>query len=128
MHLSATFHIFAMFENKRYRTVVFYKHYFSDFFDQQSRKVREKIVWSLDLIEEHERIPNIYLKKLEGIPGLYEIKVRHGVYQVRVFCFFRNDHLVVLTNGFYKNSQKTPKEEIERALKIKHEYEIEQSK
>jgi len=31
----------------------------------------------------------------------------------------------VLANGFYKKSQKTPKKEIEKALKIKKEYESE---
>jgi len=30
--------------------------------------------------------------------------------------------LVVLANAFYKKSQKTPKKEIEKALKIKKEY------
>jgi phage-related protein len=33
--------------------------------------------------------------------------------------------LVVLANGFQKKSQKTPKLEIEKALKIKEEYENE---
>jgi phage-related protein len=31
--------------------------------------------------------------------------------------------LVVLANGFKKKTQKTPKKEIEKALKIKAEYE-----
>jgi phage-related protein len=33
--------------------------------------------------------------------------------------------LVVLANGFKKKSQKTPMKEIEMALKIKTEYELE---
>jgi phage-related protein len=32
---------------------------------------------------------------------------------------------VVLANGFQKKTQKTPKQEIEKALKIKQEYESE---
>jgi DNA-binding XRE family transcriptional regulator len=43
----------------------------------------------------------------------------------RIFAFFDKGNLVVLGNGFQKKSQKTPKTEIERALKIKAEYENE---
>jgi len=40
----------------------------------------------------------------------------------RVFCFFDNDKLVILLKGFQKKTQKTPRNEIEKALKIKAEY------
>lgn len=40
-------------------------------------------------------------------------------------CFFDQGKLVVLANGFKKKTQKTPKKEIEMALKIKGEYESE---
>ena len=40
-------------------------------------------------------------------------------------CFFDQGQLVVLANGFQKKIQKTPKREIEKALKIKAEYESE---
>jgi len=43
----------------------------------------------------------------------------------RIFCFFDQGQLVVIANGFQKKSQKTPKQEIEMALKIKGEYENE---
>jgi len=42
-----------------------------------------------------------------------------------VQCFFDEGKLVVLANGFQKKTQKTPKNEIEKALKIKKEYETE---
>ncbi len=115
-----------MVENKRWRTIIFYKAYFSDFFVQQRIKVQQKITWTFDLIEEHERVPEIYLKHLESTDGLYEIRVRHGNSEIRIFCFFDKDQLVVLANGFYKKSQKTPKKEIEKALIIKKEYESEE--
>ena len=41
----------------------------------------------------------------------------------RIFCFFDKGQLVVLVNGFQKKTQKTPKQEIELALKLKAEYE-----
>jgi phage-related protein len=41
------------------------------------------------------------------------------------FVFFETGKLVILINGFQKKSQKTPKREIELALKLKAEYENE---
>ncbi len=114
-----------MVENKRWRTIIFYKDYFSDFFVRQRVRVQEKITWTLDLIEEHERVPEIYLKHLKSTDGLYEILVTHGNTEIRIFCFFDKGQVIVLANGFYKKSQKTPKKEIEKALKIKKEYESE---
>jgi len=32
------------------RTIIFYKDYFQDFFVKQRQKVRDKIVWTFDLI------------------------------------------------------------------------------
>jgi phage-related protein len=40
----------------------------------------------------------------------------------RVFCFFDEGRLIVLLNGFQKKSQKTPKNEIEKALKLQKQY------
>jgi phage-related protein len=87
--------------------------------------VRDKIIWTFDLIEELERIPETYLKHLENTDGLFEIRVQQGSDIFRIFCFFDEGKLVVLANGFQKKTQKTPKKEIERALKIKAEYESE---
>ena len=82
-------------------------------------------MWTLDLIEDHQRVPEVYLKHIESTDGLFEIRVQHGSDIFRIFCFFSQGQLVVLANGFQKKSQKTPKQEIERALKIKKEYESE---
>ena len=71
-------------------------------------------------------MPEDYLKHLEGTDGLYEIRVQIGSDIFRIFCFFDEGKLIVLANGFQKKSQKTPKSEIEKALKIKKEYETEQ--
>jgi phage-related protein len=106
-----------------YRTVIFYKTYFNDFFKKQSEKVRNKILWTLRLIQEIEKVPETYLKHLEGTDGLYEIRVQSGNDIFRIFCFFDAGNLVVAINGFQKKTQKTPKDEITKAIKIKKEYE-----
>ncbi len=56
---------------------------------------------------------------------MYEVRVKLASDIFRIFCFFEEDKLIVLANGFQKKTQRTPKQEIERALKIKKEYEVE---
>lgn len=112
-------------KNQKYRKIVFFKSYFQNFFNQQSKKVKEKIVWTFDLIEDLQRVPEIYFKHIEDTDGLYEIRVQLGSDIFRIFCFFDKGNLVVLANGFQKKTQKTSKKEIELALKIKAAYENE---
>jgi phage-related protein len=112
-------------KNQKHRKITFYKNYFQDFFSKQNKKVKAKIVWTFDLIENLQRVPETYLKHLENTNGLYEIRVQLGSDIYRIFCFFDKGQLIILANGFQKKTQKTPKKEIEMALKIKEEYELE---
>jgi phage-related protein len=112
-------------KNQKHRKITFYKNYFQDFFDKQNKKVKAKIVWTFDLVEDLQRVPETYLKHIESTDGLYEIRVQLGKDIFRIFCFFDQGQLVVLANGFQKKTQKTPKKELEMALKIKAEYENE---
>lgn len=111
--------------NGKTRTVFLYKDYFTDFYDKQKQKVKDKIIWTLKLIETIQQVPEDYLKHIEGTEGLYEIRVQLGSDIFRIFCFFEKEKLVVLANGFQKKTRKTPKSEIEKALKIKEVYEAE---
>lgn len=109
-------------EIEKYRTIIAYKNYFENFLLKQRQKVKDKITWTFLLIEEIRNIPETYLKHIKGTDGLYEIRVQLGNDTFRIFCFFDEGKLVVLANGFQKKSQKTPKQEIRKALKIKEEY------
>lgn len=73
-------------------------------------------------------VPEKYFKHLSGYKGLYEVRIELGSNIYRVFSFFDQGNLVVLGNAFQKKSQKTPKREIERALKIMEEYQNENKK
>jgi len=110
---------------EKLRTVFLYKDYFTEFYQKQKQKVKEKIIWTFRLIESQRIIPEDYLKHIEGTDGLYEIRVQFGSDIFRIFCFFDKGKVVVLANGFQKKTQKTPKSEIIKALKIKQEYEKE---
>jgi phage-related protein len=110
------------------RELFFYKNYFKEFYAEQTKKVRHKILWTLRIIEELNRIPEVYLKHMEGTTGLYEIRVQSGSDIFRIFCFFESNNVVVIGSGFQKKTQKTPLKEIEKAEKIKYEYYEEKQK
>lgn len=59
---------------------------------------------------------------MSGTDGLYELRVEFESNIYRIFCCFEKGNLVVLFNGFQKKSQKTPKNEIDLALRLKEEY------
>jgi len=111
--------------NEKIRHVFFYKDYFEEFYNKQKQKVRDKIIWTFTIIETIHKIPEDFLKHVEGTEGLYEIRVQAGGGIFRIFCFFDERKLVVSINGFQKKGQKTPRSEIEKALKIKRTYETE---
>ena len=111
--------------NKKFRTAVLYKDYFEQFYVKQNYRVKEKIIWTIRLVEELEIVPSVYLKNIIGTDGLYEIRIQKGSDIFRIFCFFDKENLVVIGNGFQKKTQKTPKNEIIKAIQIKVNYENE---
>ncbi|WP_367913981.1 type II toxin-antitoxin system RelE/ParE family toxin [Leadbetterella sp. DM7] len=107
------------------RQVIAYKRYFLDFYEGQPDEVQRKIEWTLQLLRTIDRIPKKYFDHITGTDGLFEVRVEFSGNIFRIFAFFDRGSLVVLGNGFQKKSQKTPGSEIEKALKIKKEYENE---
>ena len=109
----------------RERQVVAYKNYFLDFYEAQPDNVQRKIEWTLNLIRVTQQVPEKYFKHLEGTKGLFEIRVEAGSNIYRIFSFFDKGNLVILGNVFQKKTQKTPKQELEKAIKIMEEYQNE---
>jgi len=107
---------------KQQRKLIFFRTYFRDFVDSLPKKVQEKIDAVLYTVTVAPRIPIKFFKHITGTDGLYEIRVELESNIYRIFCCFDRGNLVVLFNGFQKKSQKTPKSEIDKALKIKEEY------
>ncbi len=104
------------------RKVIAYKRYFLDFYENQSDIIQAKIEWTLRLIEVTQQVPEKYFKHIEGAKGLYEIRVEVGNNIYRIFSFFDKGNIVILGNAFQKKTQKTPKQELDKALKIMEEY------
>jgi len=42
-------------KKQKRRNIIFYKNYFEGFFVKQREKVKEKIIWTFDLIEEMDK-------------------------------------------------------------------------
>ena len=106
----------------RKRNLLFFRNYFNEFLETQTEKVKEKIDYVLFLITTAERIPIKFFSSVEGTDGLFEIRIEFESNIYRIFCCFDEGNLVVLFNGFQKKTQKTPKNEIDKAKKIKNEY------
>jgi phage-related protein len=103
------------------REIIVYGDDFWEFYNKQTQKVKLKINWTIGIVKDLKMVPEQYLKHIEGTE-LYEIRVIFGSNIYRIFCFFDKGKLVVLVNGFQKKTQKTPKNEIERALTLKRQY------
>lgn len=107
---------------KKKREIYFYKDYFNIFYENQTDKVKKKIVWTLRVIQEIDIVPEVHLKYLKNTSGLYEIRVNVGNNIFRIFCFFDQGNIIVVGHGFQKKTQKTPKQQIEKAETIKKAY------
>jgi phage-related protein len=104
------------------REVFYYKRYYLDFFESPDYRVQKKFNWNLELIASVRYIPDRYFKYIAGTKGIYEIRVEVDNNIFRVFAFFDEGNLIIPTNGFTKKSQKTPRNEIDKARAIKKEY------
>jgi phage-related protein len=99
-----------------------------EFLDSLSGKQAQKVLWVLRLIEELDSVPKQYFQKLVNTEDIWEVRVQFGGDIFRLLGFFAGSSLLILTNSFAKKSQKTPRQEIDRAIRRKNEYLSQQRK
>jgi len=109
------------------RTITFYKTVdgncpVEEFLDSLPGKVVQKIVWVLKLIEDLDRVPSSYLKKLPGTEEIWECRAQFGSNIYRIFGFIPRHSEMILTHGYVKKTNKIPVAEIERAEAYRREY------
>jgi phage-related protein len=104
------------------RTITTYGDYFMDFYSELEESLQEKFDYVFELVRTLDIIPKRFFQHLEGTDGLFEIRVEFESNIYRTFCFFDAGHLVILLNAFQKKTQKTPKQELELAKKLKKQY------
>jgi len=107
---------------KYIREIIVFGDYFWEFYNSQTLEVQEKIDWVIGLVRTLRIVPEKYFEHLTGTDGIYEIRVKVGSNIFRIFCCFDKGNLVILFNGFQKKTQKTPRQEIEKAKKLKQQY------
>jgi phage-related protein len=94
----------------------------SEFLDSLDGKQAQKITWVLTLIEELERVPKQYFKKLESTDDLWEVRVQSGNNIFRLLGFFDTGNFVVLCHAFAKKTQKVLARDISLAEDRKKDY------
>ena len=92
-----------------------------DFINGLPSKMQAKILRLIDLLEVNgNELREPYSKPLSG--GLFELRCKQGTDITRIIYFFYIDKKIVLTNGFVKKKDKTPKSELNKAVKYKKDY------
>jgi len=92
-----------------------------EFIDSQDKKMRAKAFEMIDLLKEYgPALRGPFSKPL--INGLFELRVKQGSNNIRILYFFIIGDTAVLTNGFIKETQKTPRAEILLAKKYRADY------
>jgi len=104
------------------REIIFFGGNVIEFYKSQDSKVQLKIEYVLDLVRFERQVPIKFFKKLESTNGIYEVRIITSQKSIRILCFQDEGILVVLTNAFVKKTQKTPKNEIEKALQLMQRY------
>ena len=93
-----------------------------EFINELPVKLRAKAFMELALLEElGTQIKLPYSRPMKN--GLHELRIQQGNNAARIFYFFFIEEKIILLSGFIKKTQRTPGDEIEKAMKYKSDYE-----
>lgn len=93
----------------------------NDFLLSLNEKTRAKAAKEIRILSEYgNKLREPYSKHIQE--GIFELRIKFASDISRIFYFFFDGNKIILTNGFIKKTQKTPKEEIEKAIKYKEDY------
>ncbi|MDD3239269.1 MAG: type II toxin-antitoxin system RelE/ParE family toxin [Lachnospira sp.] len=84
-------------------------------------KMRAKLAGMIQILQEKgNMLREPYSKHIDD--EIFELRAKVGSDISRVLYFFYYDGKIILTNGFVKKTQKTPRAEIERAKRFRTDY------
>ena len=95
-----------------------------EFLDGLSVRERAKVFANIDKLIELKELgiqPKENLSKAVGY-GIFELRVHFESRIARSFYFYENKRRIIFTHGFIKKTDRTPKQEIERAKRIAGEW------
>ena len=91
------------------------------FIDKLDSKLKVKMMFSVKLLKELGfKLREPYSKHLED--GIFELRAQSGNNISRVLYFFFVGNKIILTHGFIKKTQKTPREEIDKAKAYRKDF------
>jgi putative addiction module killer protein len=102
------------------RKIKTYGGYFDKFMNTLTDEEQDKIQYGLMLLKTQDKIPAKFIGHIKD--GLFELRIEYNGNIYRVFFIFDEGQIVVLFNGFQKKNQKTPPNEIKKAINLKEEY------
>ena len=102
------------------REIIAFGDYYDNFMATLNEAEQKKVRYILDLLETEDRVSTKFVKHIRD--GVFEIRIEYNRNIYRIFFIFDDGKIVVLFNGFQKKTQKTPENEIQKALRIKNEY------
>lgn len=92
-----------------------------DFLRKLSAKSKARFLQISRLLEENgTAIWMPYSRHLED--GIFEVRIITGNESSRILYFFTDGQRIIFTNGFFKKTQKTPRKEIETAIRYRADY------
>lgn len=92
-----------------------------DFLRKLSAKSKARFLQISRLLEENgTAIWMPYSRHLED--GIFEVRIITGNESSRILYFFTDGQRIIFTNGFIKKTQKTPRKEIETAIRYRADY------
>ena len=89
--------------------------------DSLTGKQAQKVTWTLQLIEELDRVPSKYLEKMVGTDNLWEVRIEFAGNIFRLLGWLDGGTLI-LGHGFQKKTAKTPAREIETTKQRENDY------
>lgn len=92
------------------------------FLDSLEQKLQAKALRDLVVLQAKADLLREPMTKSLG-KGLFELRLRQSSDIARMFFFFCPGRTIVVTHGFVKKTGKTPRIEIERALRYKADWE-----
>ena len=93
----------------------------AEFLDTLDEKMFAKVARNIDILELHNiNLREPIVKYFED--GIFELRTQVGNNITKIFYFFYVGKKIILTNGFVKKTQKTPRKQIDLAIEYKKDY------
>lgn len=85
-----------------------------------SQKEKDKVDRVFMLMQSDNKMPSHFINYLED--GIYELRITVKNRELRFLFFYDGQQLIILANCFVKKTRRTPRTEIEKALRLRRKY------